>query len=197
VIGTHLDITQRKRTEAALVDSERRLRTMADNLPAVVCYIDRQERYRFISAEVRRAFDVDPDASLGHTIREIRGEEMYAVLAPHIAAVLRGEPTRFEYRTQRDGRLRHFRSDYIPDLAADGAVRGFFTITTQLAALAEKVVDCIRPPFQLEGRRVDVSTSVGVAACTGESVSAADMMARADAALYAAKRQGRNRFALN
>lgn len=38
VIGTAIDITDRKRTEAALAESEARLRTLTDNLPAALVY---------------------------------------------------------------------------------------------------------------------------------------------------------------
>jgi diguanylate cyclase len=66
----------------------------------------------------------------------------------------------------------------------------------ELKRVAEKVVTCIRPPFQLGGSTLEVTTSVGVAARSGAETSAAEMLALADAALYQAKRQGRDGYVL-
>ena len=66
----------------------------------------------------------------------------------------------------------------------------------ELGRLADKVVDCIRPPFRAAGATLAVTTSVGVASCGPGERSAADVLARADRALYQAKQQGRDRFAI-
>ncbi len=66
----------------------------------------------------------------------------------------------------------------------------------ELNALAAKVVGCIRPPFVIDGVALTVTTSVGVAACTAGVDSAAQVLARADGALYQAKSQGRDRYAI-
>jgi diguanylate cyclase (GGDEF)-like protein len=43
---------------------------------------------------------------------------------------------------------------------------------------------------------VGVTSSIGVAYCDGDDATAEDIVARADNALYRAKRGGRNTFAL-
>ena len=68
----------------------------------------------------------------------------------------------------------------------------------ELEALSAKVVSCIRPPFVVDGDGdgLTVTTSVGVATCAAGEFSAAQVLARADSALYAAKSQGRDRYAI-
>ena len=66
----------------------------------------------------------------------------------------------------------------------------------EVNALADKVVGCIRPPFEVEGSMLAVTTSVGVATCVNGGTSAADVLAQADGALYQAKRLGRDRYAI-
>jgi len=46
-VNTYTDITERKRNEEALRDSERRIRIVTDNVPVLIAYVDRDQRYRF------------------------------------------------------------------------------------------------------------------------------------------------------
>ena len=66
----------------------------------------------------------------------------------------------------------------------------------ELNALAAKVVGCTRSLFTVEGTELAVTASMGVATCANGQSSAAQVLARADEALYEAKRQGRNRYSI-
>lgn len=63
---------------------------------------------------------------------------------------------------------------------------------------AERVIACIfralEVPVALSGGSVTTGASIGLAYYRGEDLIAQDLVARADAALYAAKRSGRNDF---
>lgn len=62
------------------------------------------------------------------------GDAAYAVVKPHIDAVLRGKPQDFESRlVYRRGGRRHVRIQYIPHLGASGDVRGFFTLVADIS----------------------------------------------------------------
>ncbi len=137
LFGAFQDITERKRGEQALVDSEKRLRMIADNLPALISYIDRDHRYRFVNAHVGRIFGTAPDSMLGRTMREVRGEKLYAALAPHFAAALRGEAVSFQDSAEVRGQTYHYQSDYIPDRDAAGEVQGFYALTFDITGLKE------------------------------------------------------------
>jgi diguanylate cyclase (GGDEF)-like protein/PAS domain S-box-containing protein len=127
--GVVEDITEQRRAEQRRHESEERLRLVADNLPALVAYVDREERYRFCNAMFARVFGVEPDAMLGRTLREVSGDAFYAQFAPHAARALAGEAVSFEGTRHVHDREYHYRSDYIPDRDADGAVRGFYAMT--------------------------------------------------------------------
>lgn len=60
------------------------------------------------------------------------------------------------------------------------------------ATLADKVLTVIRDPFQVAGRTLRVSTSIGVAMYPGDGVDQHDLLTNADAAMYHAKALGRN-----
>ncbi|MEQ8666221.1 MAG: diguanylate cyclase [Rhodospirillales bacterium] len=60
--------------------------------------------------------------------------------------------------------------------------------------LAQRYVDEIGQPFEIEGRTVSVGISVGIALFPGDADNAVDLVRRADIALYRAKNEGRNRY---
>jgi diguanylate cyclase (GGDEF)-like protein len=59
---------------------------------------------------------------------------------------------------------------------------------------AAKLVAAVAAPFDLDGVRADISTSIGVAFYRGGDLDPAGLLARADALLYEAKQAGRNTF---
>ena len=59
--------------------------------------------------------------------------------------------------------------------------------------MAQKIIACVQKPFSVGGRAVTVSASVGIAVHEPGDVNTADFLARADKAMYAAKRAGKNR----
>ncbi|MCO5104303.1 MAG: diguanylate cyclase [Burkholderiaceae bacterium] len=69
--------------------------------------------------------------------------------------------------------------------------------TEVAGAVAQKIVDQVaRPVFDVHGRPLSITTSIGIAfhAASSPPATPAELLARADGALYAAKAAGRNRF---
>jgi diguanylate cyclase (GGDEF)-like protein len=60
------------------------------------------------------------------------------------------------------------------------------------ATLADKMLTAIREPFQVAGRELRVSTSIGIAMYPGDGARQADLLINADAAMYHAKALGRD-----
>jgi diguanylate cyclase (GGDEF)-like protein len=60
--------------------------------------------------------------------------------------------------------------------------------------VAGKVLAAMRPAFVLSNRSLQVTTSIGIALSEEDDEDFASLMATADSALYAAKKDGRNRF---
>jgi diguanylate cyclase (GGDEF)-like protein/PAS domain S-box-containing protein len=63
-------------------------------------------------------------------------------------------------------------------------------------ALAQKLVDRIGQPYMLNGQRIVVGASIGVAFYPWDGATVDELLSRADAAMYAAKSQGRRRYRL-
>lgn len=122
-------LAQKQRSEAALEASERLLRNISDQTPALIAYLDKECRYQFVNAHYRSVFKTDPNNMLGHSVEAMRTPELYAQIKPHIDKVLAGERADFESSGVDDaGVERFFRVSYVPDRAPDGSVRGFYSL---------------------------------------------------------------------
>lgn len=62
------------------------------------------------------------------------------------------------------------------------------------ATLAARVLGALAMPIEIEGSRVRVQASVGVAATVDGADDASELLSRADAAMYEAKRSGKGHF---
>jgi diguanylate cyclase (GGDEF)-like protein len=66
-----------------------------------------------------------------------------------------------------------------------------------VSTVASKLIELISRPFTLDGHAVSVTVSAGVGIYPTHGVDADTLMSRADAALYAAKRAGKNAFRIS
>jgi diguanylate cyclase (GGDEF)-like protein/PAS domain S-box-containing protein len=63
--------------------------------------------------------------------------------------------------------------------------------------VARKLLDAVAQPFELEGRRVDLTTSIGVSVYPDDGQDPEALLRNADAAMTRAKEKGRNNFQLS
>ena len=66
--------------------------------------------------------------------------------------------------------------------------------TEDAMSIAEKVVEAIGQPFNIEGQELRVSTSLGIAIYPEDGSTRHDLVINADAAMYHTKRSGRNGY---
>ncbi len=135
IVYSGRDITARVRAEQALLKSEAQLRAVTDNIPAMIARVDKEQRYTFVNAFVGEIFGGNPQAMVGRTMREVRGEALYATMRPHVEAALRGEVVNFEGTTEVDGRTYHYQSNYVPDRDANDEVQGMYALTFDITEL--------------------------------------------------------------
>ena len=126
-----------RESERAVSRSEVRMRAIADNMPALIAHIDRDERYLFVNAMGANIFGIDINDMVGRTVREVRGEEIYSTMQPHIQAALRGESASFEGETVVGGIRYHYQSSFVPDIDAEGRVQGLYALTFDISRLKQ------------------------------------------------------------
>lgn len=139
--GVVRDVTAQLTYERELERSERQLRLITESIPALVAYLDRDVRYRFCNPLACEVLGMPVEEVLGRTMREVRGEAIYAGLRNHVEQVLRGEPVSFEGEGLWDGRHYHFQTTYVPDRSQDGALRGFFAVTFDITDLKTSTLE--------------------------------------------------------
>jgi diguanylate cyclase (GGDEF)-like protein/PAS domain S-box-containing protein len=128
-------IRERTRAETSLRESEHRLRVITDNTPALIGYIDSDLRYRYANATYFEWFGRKPEEMLGRSLRDVLGETAYAAREPHVAEALAGREANFELAPAASGFNRYVHTRYVPDRHADGGVRGFYVLASDVTAL--------------------------------------------------------------
>jgi diguanylate cyclase (GGDEF)-like protein/PAS domain S-box-containing protein len=129
-------IAQRQDAERRLRDSERLSRAVADNLPGLVAYWDRDLRCRFANARHVEWFNKTPRQMLGMRIQDLLGPVLFARNETHLRLALQGAPQSFERTlTKPSGEVGHIWANYIPDLDADGGVAGIFMLESDVTQL--------------------------------------------------------------
>ena len=132
---------------ANLYREAQRASVIADNLPYMMAYWDKDQRCRFANPAYIEWFGVDPKNLLGRTMLELLGPMLYKKNLPYIQGALNGSKQNFERDLilKATGELRHTSATYVPEIVG-GKVLGFFVLVfdvtdlkeAQLAALAER-----------------------------------------------------------
>ena len=129
IVVTANDVTERVRAAEALLDGERRIRIVTDNVPVLIAYIDRERRYRFTNRPYQAAQKVSAGETEGRLVSEVLGEDRYRLLKPYVDAVLEGRPQVFEIEfPTNDTKIEVARGTYIPHVDESGQVLGFFLL---------------------------------------------------------------------
>jgi PAS domain S-box-containing protein len=147
------DITERKRAEEALRESEKQLRLVTDSAPVFIAYCDTELRYRFVNEGYARRLGLAREDILGESIPEVLGEEAYASISEYVDATFRGQPVEFEIEVPYYDIGRHYmRCAYVPEVGEQGEVRGLVAVISDITDRREAEEEIRRLNKQLERR---------------------------------------------
>ena len=118
--------------------SVRRARMIADNMPALVAYIDSDQRYQFRNTFYEKVPGINYEQMIGRTMLEVFGPEIHAAVANEVDRALKGESIIFERELlNKDGKTIYLRYQYSPDKNKDGVVVGFYTMVLDVTDMKE------------------------------------------------------------
>ncbi|HJV61762.1 MAG TPA: PAS domain-containing protein [Albitalea sp.] len=135
--GLMRDISAAKAAEQALRDSEHRLRMVTDNLPVLICYLDRDLRFRFANRTYQEWFGQDTAPQIGSSVREYYGEQAWTQIEPRLRAALEGEEVSYERDMVHAGGRRHIKATIVPDRDEQGRVVGLYALTSDVTSYRE------------------------------------------------------------
>jgi diguanylate cyclase (GGDEF)-like protein len=182
---------ERKRTDEELARREEELAFLATHdpltdLPNRTLILARVEemlaRAKRTGIPVAALFiDLDNFKAINDTFGHKVGDELLQAVAERLRGVVRG-------------------ADALGRLGGDEfvVIADELSVSAGPALVAERLLAALAPPFTLGAKdgavRVTVSASIGLS--SGSEQSASDLLREADIAMYRAKWEGRNRFAL-
>ncbi|MEZ0212383.1 MAG: putative bifunctional diguanylate cyclase/phosphodiesterase [Xanthobacteraceae bacterium] len=179
-VATYEDITERRRAEAriahmahhdSLTDLPNRLLFQHTIEAAMARLHQRQQPFAVLCLDLDRFKSVND--TLGHAV----GDALLKAVADRLRASLR-------------------EGDMVARLGGDEfAVLQLDADQPRSADnLAKRITELVGRPYDLDGHRVLVSTSIGVAVAPGDGTSSEALLRNADIALYRVKSEGRNGF---
>ena len=129
-------LRERTKAEAALRRSEEQLRLIANGLPVLIAYVDKQQHYLFNNEAYRTWLGLSPSEIYNRHLRQVHGETEYAEIQPHIEKTLSGQTVSYERDLPlTDGFVHSLSITYIPHLDNTDAhtVLGFFALTSDIS----------------------------------------------------------------
>jgi two-component system, OmpR family, sensor histidine kinase VicK len=141
------EIDDRLQVEAALRRSEEQLRLIANGLPVLIAYVDKQQCYRFNNESYRGWLGLAPDRIYGCHLETVHDSAEYSTMRPHIKTALGGETVTYERDlTFIDGLVHSLSITYIPH-TEDGkkTILGFFALSSDISE--RKAIERMKDEF--------------------------------------------------
>jgi diguanylate cyclase (GGDEF)-like protein/PAS domain S-box-containing protein len=120
-----------------LRSSEDELRTITDNIPAMVALVDCDQRYLFVNRNYERWLGLSPESMVGRLASDIYDGEHYSTLQPCLERALAGQTFAVEHRMMGidEGVGRWLNVMYMPKLADDGSVSGAYILSSDITEI--------------------------------------------------------------
>jgi|GEM_PF-184752 len=133
-VATFIDITDRKRAEAALEQRELELRLVTNTVPALVAFVDAEQRYRYNNYRYEEWIGHSAADLYGQHLQEVFDPAAYEEVKPHVEEVLQGQETTFERKlSYKDGSVRDVLVTYVPRFSSQGSVEGFVSLVSDIS----------------------------------------------------------------
>lgn len=189
--GVMRDITEKKRAQ----DEIKQLAFYDEltGLPNRRLMYDRLERAQAVSARdgtcgALMFIDLDNFKTINDTLGHKCGDQLLVQVAMRLRESLRTSDTLS--RLGNDDAARLGGDEFV--VVLDGLAGGQQEAAVKAGIVAHKVLSALNLPYDLDGRQVRSTPSIGVTLFQGRGEDMAELMRRADLAMYQAKSQGRN-----
>jgi PAS domain S-box-containing protein len=129
-----LDVTEQIKAQQALTESEAHLELLRDTVPAMIFYLDAEQRYRSYNGVFKEWFGVTGKEAIGKTVLEFLGEAAYQRAKSHLDKAYAGQQERYEmYAPSRMNTDRWLDIVYTPHKSASGELLGVIVHATDIS----------------------------------------------------------------
>ena len=112
---------------AHLEKSEAQFRLVADSIPALIVFLDRDYRYQYVNKVYAQWFGETPKRIIGRTVAETLGNDMFEKLKPYMDRTFEGETVDFDLEIKMaDGKVHTVHRIFVPYVAGNGEIEGLF-----------------------------------------------------------------------
>jgi diguanylate cyclase (GGDEF)-like protein len=179
LVSTTQDITELRRSEAKIAHMAKH-----DVLTGLPNRVLLNERLELAVARARRGeivaihvFDLDHFKNVNDTLGHAVGDKLLKAAADRLRALAR-------------------ETDTVARIGGDefAIVQVALEQPADATTLAERVIEAISAPYDIDGHQVIVGTSVGISVGPTDGVDPDELMRNADLAMYRAKSEGRGTF---
>jgi diguanylate cyclase (GGDEF)-like protein/PAS domain S-box-containing protein len=105
---------------------------VVQSVPALISYVDRDERFVFANEAHRRWFDLDPKRIMGRLASEVLDPESYLRARGALLQALSGKDASYEGELFSTLRRRYVHGSFTPDLDEFGQLHGVLTVFTDI-----------------------------------------------------------------
>lgn len=189
VIEIYRDISENTRLLQQLHEEQSRLQQLAHHdqltgLPNRTLFLDRLEQVRLQAERGQQAFallfiDLDRFKEINDNLGHQAGDRVLQEMSRRLSACIRS-------------------SDTLARIGGDEftVIMSPLQHSDDAAMLAQKLIECIKPPFMLDNHPLLLTTSIGIGLYPEDGSSIETLIKNADAAMYRAKEDGKNVFRL-
>ncbi len=125
------NVTERKRMEEELRNSEKQLRSIMDTIPSIMAYVDSEKRYKYVNKAYEAWWGVNREDIQGRHMWEVVGEEAYHKFQSYTDTALLGERVSYEIELPgKDGEKHYFYTILVPEINDRGTTGLVYKPTT-------------------------------------------------------------------
>ncbi|MBD2325723.1 PAS domain S-box protein [Alkalinema sp. FACHB-956] len=152
ILGTEIDITDRKHIEAALADSEAKFRRLIEGGQDVIWSIDSQDRFTYLSPQFKTVFGWEPSEWIGRpSLEAVYPDDREWLIQQRLLPAINTAQSYLEFRhCHRDRPYVWVRASTTPVMDATGQVIGYQGILTDITdrKMAEMALQASQAQYQ-------------------------------------------------
>lgn len=132
-----LDITERKKAEKALKESEELLQTITDNVQALIAIVNKNMEYVFVNKKAEKYFGKAKNEIIGKKCVEIIGNTAYEKGYPYVVKALNGKIMTYENQfINLEGEI-DFMQIYVAPYYQNKEIIGAFVLSVNITSLKQ------------------------------------------------------------